>query len=187
MTRNMYITISTGLGLIILWVMLFYRPHWSNHNEHHKQIAQATIQLNDYHQTLSDLDEFIKMQAGLNKEKGELNSKLYTKADVLKLFAHLHQEADRLDLELYEITPPVEELLALNQTLPDPSKPQFLTIGIRLRGGFVEFGRFTQIVEQSDYFRGVRRCNIQGIPDDPYQSSFLLTFRALLGNIGATS
>ena len=130
---------------------------------------------------MARLDDFVKTHENLLQLRDELESKLYAKSDVLNLFALLRQQAEKHQLELVEISPPVEELLRLNRTVPDSVEPQFLSISLRLRGNYADVGRLVGVIEKSDHFRSIRHCQILGSGDDLGPPTCLLTFRSLLG------
>ena len=85
-------------------------------------------------------------------------------------------------VQVVEITPPVEELLELNRVLPDSTKPQFLTIGVRLSGDFIKFGQYVREIEEAPYFRGLQRCTIIGNREKNENQQLYVSFKALLGN-----
>jgi hypothetical protein len=82
---------------------------------------------------------------------------------------------------LIEITPPVSELLELNSLVPTAGEPQFLSLNIVMRGDYVAFGRYVELLERADYFQSVQSCVIIGREANNGQVTFSLGFKALLG------
>lgn len=172
-----------GLVVLSLWFFTAYVPHHREKKVTGQGIAEAEKQLADFQQTIAELPRIIKERKNLLSLRDDLDSKLYTKEDVLKLFDELDRQATRWEIELIEITPPVEELLYLNTIVPDSGQPQFLNIGLRLDGDYLRFGRFIETIEQADYFRGINRCKMQGHADDNTKITLHLGFKALLGSL----
>ncbi|UCD63337.1 MAG: hypothetical protein JSW34_11395 [Candidatus Zixiibacteriota bacterium] len=167
-----------------LWFFTAYVPHHKDSRTTKGALREAESQINDFRQTIAQLPAIIEQRKDLLSRRDDLDSKLYAKEDVLELFAELERQASRWQIEVTEITPPVEELLYLNTIIADSSMPQFLNIGMRLDGDYVSFGRFIQAVEKADYFRGINRCKMIGHADDRTKISLELGFKALLGNLG---
>ena len=174
---------AIGLTVCLLWFFFVYVPFHKEYRATNGQITNAESQLNDFQRTISELPRFIERQKNLLSLKNDLNSRLYTKKDVLKLFDRLQEEASAKHLSLNEITPPVEELLYLNSLIPDSGQPQFLNIGLKLEGDYVNFGKFVEVIEQADYFRGINLCKMYGHTDDNSKITLHLGFKALLGNL----
>ncbi len=183
MNRTILTYGTTAVVLLCAWFFGAYVPYQKDHDLLMNQIGKAETQLVDFQNTISELPAFIEKQRNLLSLKADLNSKLYTKNDVLRLFDALRYEARRKNVEVVEITPPVEELLYLNTIIPDSSKPQFLNIGLRMEGDFIGFGKFIQEMEHSDYFRGVNTCKVYAREDDKTKITMQFGFKALLGSI----
>lgn len=176
-----------AVGLVAVWVFSVYLPFNRKYNDGKARVKVAQQRLRDFEVTLGQLQEYIESCKSLESSMKELNERLYTKKDVIKLFQHLGSEADTNQLELVEITPPIEELLALNEVVQDTSKPLFLNIGLRLKGGYTDFGRFVKSVEKSPFYRGTKHCQITGAKEDIKELLFDYSFTALLGGIGEQS
>jgi len=182
MNRESYIYLLGGLFIIIVWLSVIFIPYQQDKQTFKTSISDNMRQLKDYELTMNLLPEYIKKKQGLDSLKNVLNSRLYTKEDVIKLFEELKKEATLNNLEVTEVTPPIEELILLNQMIPDSTKPQFLNIGINVRGDFVNFGRFVEVLEKSGYFRGINRCRLTGNRSgDKFGVDYYFGFKALLG------
>jgi len=175
-----YSLVLPALGC--LWFFAAYVPYHKAQSQKKAQIAEAEKQLADFQQTISELPRFIERHKNLISMRKDLNSKLYTKKDVLKLFHKLREEAGRKGVEVTEITPPIEELLYLNSIIPDSSQPQFLNIGLKVEGDFLGFGKYTEVIEAAEYFRGINGCRMFSHGDDNTKISILFDFKALLGS-----
>lgn len=181
MNRKSWIYISCSIVIVILWVFLQFIPYV----EKSAQITGLTIEaeqlLQDFTNTIDMLPEILKQKEQLLSQKLLLNSKLYTKAEVLNLFNELKTKAGIQQLEVTEITPSVEELLHLNSIVPDSTQPQFLNIGLNVVGSYINFGKFVTTLEKEKYFRGINRCIIVGKIDENDEISMFIGFKALLG------
>jgi Tfp pilus assembly protein PilO len=187
MNRPIIIYSVIGLCLLLVWFFAAYAPQHIQHEKLQTQLTEARAKLADYHNTLVELQAITKTRDELSIEKNKLNSILYTKHNILNLFEHLEEQLSSKNLSLKEITPPISELLELNANVGDTSKPQFLTIMLRVEGNYINFGRFVSNLEKSDYFRGVKRCQITNPPDEKEYTQFMIQFRALLGSFGTKS
>ncbi len=182
--KKMTITyVAIAIALCAIWFFAAYVPFHKEKEQASAEIIEAEKQLADFHRTISELPKYLERQKNLLTQRQDLNSKLYSKKDVLKLFETLRNEADIKNVEVTEITPPVEELLYLNSIVPDSSKPQFLNIGLSLEGDYVSFGKFIEKIERADYFRGINRCKMFGHADDKSKVTMHFGFKALLGNL----
>lgn len=187
MKKRLYIIGGIAVGIVLVWLALVYVPHQRAQIQLSAESAKARRQLADYNTTMAKLDDFVKTHENLNQLRGELESKLYTKSDILNLFDLLRQQAKEHQIEVIEISPPVEELLRLNRTVPDAVEPQFLSISLRLRGNYIDAGRLIGVIEKSDHFRSIRRCQILGSGDNLSPPTTVITFRSLLGFTGDES
>lgn len=181
---NIY-TVSTA-ALAVTWLLLVHVPQRQTHQTLRGQIEAAQGNLADYERTLDELQAFTRERESLLKVRREMNSQLYTKKDVLSLFARITDQAHQHNLMVKEITPPVEELIDLNRLVPDSTQPYFLTVGVRVEGDYIDFGRFVRSIEEAAYFRGMERCQILSPPDDGI-TSFQISLKTLLGDVGKRS
>lgn len=187
MNRPIIIYSVVALSMLLLWFFVAYAPQHIQHEAIQTQLTEARAKLADYHNTLVELQDITRTRDELSIQKNKLNSILYTKHNILNLFEHLEEQLSSKHLSLKEITPPISELLELNANVGDTSKPQFLTIMLRVEGNYIDFGRFVANLESSDYFRGVKRCQITNPPDKRDLTQFMIQFRALLGSFGRKS
>ncbi|MEW6412940.1 MAG: hypothetical protein AB1483_10795 [Candidatus Zixiibacteriota bacterium] len=182
MNRLVVTYASIAVALCCLWFFSIYAPGIKERETLSLQIVDAEKRLADFQQTIADLPLYIAKHKSLLELRNDLNSRLYTKKDVLKLFDKLKEEASVRNLVVTDITPPVEELLYLNTIIPDSGQPQFLNIGLIIEGDYINFGKFVQTVEQADYFRGINSCKMYGHADDKSKITLHFGFKALLGS-----
>ncbi len=175
---------SIGGALVLGWFLFLYTPIHKQRQQLALEIQKAQQQLDDYNRIMSELPRFVRLSRQLEQKRSELNTNLFAKDDILRLFEQLDTQARQQRLEITEITPPVEELLLLNRMVPDSTTPQFLSLTLKLKGDYVDFGKFLKIVEQSNYFRVINRCKITGSRGGDVNLRFELSFNALLGNFG---
>lgn len=187
MNKKAYIYFGVTLAFVLVWYFLFIAPMSKEKAELNSRLESAQSQLADFSATLAELENFLKLQEQLKNERVSLDSRLYAKEDIIRLFDQLKDQANQRNLAITEITPPVEELIRLNETVPDSTKPQFLTIGLRIEGAYTEFGRFVGDIEKAAYFRGINRCQISSGRKDFEKVAYSVTFKALLGRSGEKS
>ena len=174
-------------ALVAVWYFLGYRPLSSKQTELENRMAQARGELTDFRTTVASFPDELKTRQQLEATRRELNSALIAKQDILMLFRELETQAEARDLEITEITPPLEELLELNSIATSTDHPEFISIAVRMIGGYEDFGKYVAHIEQSSFFRGISECMVgMGAPDQAGLSMHL-RFKALLGNLQEAS
>ncbi len=176
-----------GLALLVAWGAMVFVPAERRAAKERSSEAAAKQRLLEVQQCIVQVPALLEAEKKMADRRLDLNSKLYARDDVLHLFDNLKSEAAQHKLQIEEITPPVEELLALNKTAGDADQPQFINMTVRLTGGYINFGRFVQALEGTDYFRGVNRCLVTGSADGKEPLQMTVGFKALLGTRGVTS
>ncbi len=182
MNNNLTKFTVTIIAILLFWTVFVYYPAQSKLSEISKDKQELSAQLADFRKTVSQLPEFINTFQNLESIRKTLNEKLYTKQDVLRLFDRLDSLAVSYNLHLYEITPPVSELLYLNKIVSDSTKPLHLNITLKLRGDYVNFGKFSEILEKEKYFQKLNHCQIIGSRREYFKLNHLLGFKAILGS-----
>lgn len=187
MNRRLLTFFGLALAIVVLWFFLLEQPAARKQRLIESELKALEAKLADYRTTVADLPSALQQQHRLQSSRAELASKLYAKEDILELFRQLDTDVRSHDLRITEISPPIHELLALNDKLQKPDEPLFLNIRLTIRGGFLDFGRFVVGLEKAPYFRGVNRCAVTGsaVPGDP--TIFMIDFKALLGSTEAAS
>jgi len=123
----------------------------------------------------------------LEKFRQELNSALIAKQDILELFRELDRQAGKRNLEIREITPPLEELLMLNSVASTPGQPEFINITLKMEGSFRDFGEYLAYIENAGFFRGINQCGASIGSPDQHGLDLMVEFRALLGSFTEAS
>ncbi len=173
--------------IIGIWFLVIFTPYVENKKSLNAKITADHIKLSDFEQTIHILPKYLTELKSLKEQRSSLNSKLYTKEEVINLFERLKKTANSQHLEVTEITPPIAELLHLNSMIPDSTNPQFLNIGVRVSGSYIEFAKFIKIIEKESFFRGVNACRILGSKDYNKELDLYIGFKALLGHTGDQS
>ena len=168
-------------GVIIgLWYFILYAPAHENLSDVRNKIAEAEVRMADYQRTLNEVPVFLRAQAKMADMRRSLDAQLYAKQDILDLFDWLERQAVERDLLLMEITPPVEELLSLNSTMLTSEQPPFLNVNLKLRGGYIEFGKYIETIEQASFFRGINTCSVIASADESEKPFLHLNLKVLL-------
>jgi len=175
------------LGLAAAWGLFLFIPSQRQATERRTAATAAQQRLTEVQSMVAQVPAILKADEIMSNRRSEENSKLYGREDVLHLFDHLKAEASNYHLGVEEITPPVEELLALNKSMAQSNQPQFINMTVRLSGGYIDFGRFVRSLEEADYFRGVNSCLVTGSPDGKEPLQLAIGFRALLGALRETT
>lgn len=173
--------------MIALWYFLLYVPTHSELQSTREEITTTENQLADYSRTIEQLPAFIQADQNLEVMRRQLNSSLYAKNDILKLFRELTRDAETNGLKLIQISPPVSELLELNNQASADNKPLLLDITLDFQGRYIDFGQFISRLETKPYFRSARSCLIRGQLTPSPAIDMSLSFKALLGTVEVTS
>ncbi len=183
MKSHLLIYSLIGVISIIAWVFLALIPNYGKYNAVASEIYIAEQKLADFHQTILLLPEFIKTRNELAQRKAALNSSLYTKENILSLFEKLYLLADKNQVEIVEVTPPIEELLQINRITPDSIGLMFLNIALRIEGNYEDYGKFVSAIESEPFYRGPNHCNITSTYDRRLDVQYHIGFKSLLGSL----
>ncbi len=187
MKNRLPLFVAAGLGMIALWYFFAFSPYRVERKSVDDRLVSARAELRDFNSTLSQLPLIVQTRNELLQNVNDVNSKLYAKGDLLRLFADLRAKAGDYGLHITEISPPVSELLALNKNLPDSAAPQFLNLTVGLTGDYLRLGQFVTGLERSPYFRGVNTCSITGKPAAAGDLQIYIGFKAMLGVVAEES
>ena len=183
MKKRYFITIGIALAIALTWLLYLMSPGIQERDSLRTAAAEAEKQLAGFRQIMFEFPDFFNSRKQLLQQKKHLLSKLYSKAELLKLFDQLKQAAEVCDLRLVEISPSVEELLALNRSLPDEVTPRPLDITVRLLGDLRNIGEYIEKTSSRDFYQGLTRCVISNPDDGRRLSHVTYSFRAILGTI----
>ena len=187
MKRRLALYSGIALTLLVVWSLLLYSPLGKELASARVRAQQAEQQIAEFRRIMAELPVYLQTHRNLHQNRTDINEALYAKDDILQLFALISNRAQALNLKVLEITPPVEELLLLNNIMPNPDKPPFLNLTVRLRGGYSNFGNYVAFLESAEFFRGVNICQITTSPDQTAPTDYLIGFQALLGQTEETS
>jgi len=175
------------IAVILAWGYLVYYPYRVKHDEASRERAEAQQTLMELDRFMAQVPTIVSTQKNIESHRIDLNSHLFAKGDIINLFDHLTADAGHFGLRVEEISPPVSELLKLNETMSQAEKPLFINVTLRLSGDYLAFGRFVGLLESEKYFRGFSTCLIHGDVEGRSPLQMTVAFKALLGTAGATS
>ncbi len=169
-----------GISIVTLWYLFLISPAHTVQAKLQSDLTATQVQLEDFQATLNQLPVYLQTRDGINREISVINSRLFSRQEMLGLFDHVEQLAKEQGLSVTEVAPHIEELLALAQSAPSPGQPQTLNLDIRLIGDYLSFGQFVELLEKQAYFKAVDKCLISDSPDLSGRLLFDLRFKALL-------
>jgi len=187
MNRQSLLYSLAGISLLAAWLLLAYLPQKREDQRLRAAIATATWEVNDFNRIVGELPKYLETYKDLSLRRSHLTSSLYAKQDILDLFRQLGTAAASHNLNLTEISPPVDELLALNRSNPGANEPQFLNITMAFRGTYLDFGRFVNDLEKTVYFKGVNSCFVRGHQTPEPQVDCTISFRAMIKSAAEAS
>ncbi|MFH2035794.1 MAG: hypothetical protein ABIJ45_05270 [Candidatus Zixiibacteriota bacterium] len=181
MNKIYYIVASIALSVILLWGIFFIKPLLNQKNMLKVELETANATLNDYQNILKEFNLQFQAHQELLKQKEHLLSYLYTKDDIIRLFDELLLKSSNYGITITEITPSVEELIALNKTIADENKPIHLDIALKMKANTINAGKFIGEIESQKYYKGFNFCNINNSDfNDPF-TDVHYSFKAILG------
>jgi Tfp pilus assembly protein PilO len=186
MKRTGLMYLAAGAVLAAVWFVFLLQP--SRHEQAALQAESEMIQgrLDNFRTTMMQLPGYVRTEQELASVKRELNARLYAREEILELMRLLEREAEKRNLVLVDITPPVEELLELGNNAKTDA-PSFLNLRLELQGGYEDFGRYVGLLESSPFFRGANYCRVVSASEVGTQTQYILAFKALLGSMEAAT
>jgi Tfp pilus assembly protein PilO len=181
MKKQVAISLSIILALGLLGFFFLISPQVEERMTIRASLVAANGNLDDFRKTMLQFPEYFDHEKEIFQTKKLMVSQLYTKENLIKLFDELKTQALQADLNLLEISPSVEELLALNHQLPSDSQVQQLNLIIRLNGNFRNLGKFIKAIEAERFYQGINFCKIAGTSEGETAPEMALGFKALLG------
>jgi Tfp pilus assembly protein PilO len=149
-----------GVALILGAFLFLISPQINKRREIKASYAAAQEQLEDFRRTLARFPELFSDEKILEQRRRQLATTLFSKEELLVLFGSLEKMALERDLVLLEITPSIEELLALhNRRDRDNNLPQ-LNLAVRVSGSFKDIGEYIKTVERESFYNGLNFCRI---------------------------
>jgi Tfp pilus assembly protein PilO len=183
MKKRHVIIITIILAITLVWLLVLMSPRIEERDHLRATVADTEKQLDDFRRIMFEFPDFFNSRKQLLEQKKHLLSKLYSKAELLKLFEQLTQTAKMCGLALVEISPSIEELLALNRSLPDESYPRPLDITVRLQGDLSRVGNYIEKTSARSFYQGTTRCVISNSAAGQKLSQVTYSFKAILGTI----
>ncbi|SYZ72509.1 hypothetical protein TRIP_C20624 [Candidatus Zixiibacteriota bacterium] len=184
MKKTILIYSATAVGLAAIWFFLLMAPLMQKNRETRVAIDTAEQKLTDMERILLEFPEKFRSEHDLLMQKKILVAQLYSKEDLIKLFDNIKSKAASADLNLLEITPSIEELLALNSRAGTDDQPQELNLTVRLSGGLHNLGQFINQMEDEKFYQGTNFCKINGTYGGKSYPEMAYGFKAVLGTLG---
>lgn len=181
-SRHLVMAIA-ALGIGFMHYILLLQPAYEKKAELTRKQQEASELMADFKNTMLTAPEYFRMHRDILDRKESVNSKLFSKEDLIRLFDNLEIRASRYGLKVTEITPSINELLRLNRSFPSGNEPQILNMSIMLKGDFISAGKLIREIENEKFFNGPVLCRISNRSDDRTDSDILFSFKAILGTI----
>lgn len=166
---------------LVLWYVFLITPEVNRQNEIEVKLAETRNRIDDFKRIMHQFSEYFDAHLEISGARASLISKLYSKADLLKLFECIEQKISNNDLQLIEISPSVEELLALNRKFADDNHLQPLDIIVRWRGSLQNTGSFIEAIEAENFYQGVNHFKISNPAEGRPYSDIEYGFKVILG------
>jgi len=179
--KKLILTYSASLLLIVvLWFLFLISPLTIKRQEIKASYSEALSKLEDFRITMIEFPEHFANQKEMEKKKELIMSQLFSKEDLLRLFGALQKKASDFNLVLLEITPSIEELLAMNSQALQNNLPRPLDITVKLNGRFSDIGEYVKSVEAEKFFHGMDFCKISSTSEGHASPSIDFGFKVIL-------
>jgi hypothetical protein len=165
----------------ILWLLFLVMPQMRMKAENNNAINEADIRLAEMQKMMASFPREFSTSQEIKLEKAIDLSREYSREQLLELFDQMRRHAVAENLAVLEISPSVEELLALNRSLTQNKDLPQLNLTIRLNGSLRNLAGYIKNIESEKFYLGTNFCHIatpssgQGYPDMSY------SFRTILG------
>ncbi|MDZ4722383.1 MAG: hypothetical protein SGI97_00505 [candidate division Zixibacteria bacterium] len=181
MKTRLTLFLGITLGLIAAWYLFLFAPAMNNQSALLAQVAQTESELARLNQTMLEIPTYLEKRNNLLNSRIVLNSKLFGKAEILSMLGDIRACARDAGIKIVDITPPVSELLAIQQDVSSDSLiPLFINLGLQLNGDFFRLGRFVEQIEQSPFFRTANSCGIVQSPQSEHDLNMAISMRVIL-------
>ncbi|UCD17663.1 MAG: hypothetical protein JSV44_01820 [Candidatus Zixiibacteriota bacterium] len=185
--RQRYLIIFASLiGMTALWFLFLLSPVIRQRQEISAKTVETKDRLVEFNRIMADFPRHFKLEKEFLKRRELLSSQLYSKGDLIRLFDEFEGIAQKHHVRLIEISPSIEELLALNRRAAKDTLPQILEISLQINGPFCDAGEFIREIEARSFYKGLRFCRIINDVDGRKTSDIKYTFMAVLGTMKVT-
>lgn len=183
--KNTIILSLALLALVVASIFLVQRPIEDSYQEVSIENQSFHTKIDQYGLKFRRVNEILQRRNLLSSQRSLLLSTLYSCAEALKLVENIDSRADRLNLNIREISPPVSELLQIGNTHPGDSAPHFLNISVGMTGGFKEAGIFLEEIQEENWFWDLNSMHIRAREEGKVPAEYAMSFRAILGPVNA--
>ncbi|MCH9031913.1 MAG: hypothetical protein IIB00_06600 [candidate division Zixibacteria bacterium] len=180
-------TIMLSLALVafvVASVFLVQRPIEESYRDVSIEFQNLSAKIERYGLKFRRVNEILQRRNSLSSKRSLLLSTLYSCQEAMKLVENIDSRATRLNLNIGEISPSVNELLQIGNTLPGDSTPHFLNISVGMTGGFKEAGIFLEEIQEENWFWNLNSIHIRAREEGKVPAEYALSFKAILGPVG---
>jgi len=175
------VTIAAVLLSLAGWHFFLVRPQLEKKENIDANLTESRKRLTDLRRLMVQFHEYFETRRELAHARESFMSKLYSRDELIRLFDKFETLAERQELLLVEISPSVEELLALNKKFVDDHNPHPLDITIKFRGDLKSAGEYIKSIETESFYKGANFCKVSNPVDGRHISDVDFGFRVILG------
>lgn len=181
--KRLYAIGGIGVGLLALWYLVLFVPGQRKLTSIRDETSALKAQIDNLSLTVAQLPQALKTKRALDSALARLREGMYSREELLGLFADCERLAVAHRLSLVEIAPPVDELIRIYEATRTDTLPQFLNLTLRLRGDYLALGRFSEALEGAPFFRGIVSTQLAGHVERPGPIEATIGFKAMVGEI----
>lgn len=185
--KRLHLITGAGVALMAIWYLLVFVPGQKKLTATREEASALKAQIDNISLTVAQLPQILKTRAALDSALSRLREGMYSRDELLGLFADCKRLAADHRLRLIEIAPPVDELIRIYEATRTDTLPQFLHLTLKLRGDYMAIGRFSEALENAPFFRGIVQTQLAGQVERPGPIDATIGFKAMVGEIPEAS
>jgi len=183
MKKVYLITVIALFTTVTAWHLLLMLPQTREKNRMTVSLVDSENKIHDLKKIITEIPRNFTAENQMLMRKRNLMSKLYSRDDIINLLDEISRKSSLNNVELVEISPSIEMLLALNKIGADQNNLQTLDITMRLQGTLKNIGQYIRGIENHSFYRGVNSCRISNPIEGKQASDVYYSFKALLGTL----
>ena len=181
MKRVVIISLAAVAAICLGWYSLWERPSHARFAALRSQIVEEKQQLAAGREGMAKLGsllhEFHSFQSGLAAPSSAAGSD-----EVTTLYRLLESLCQKNTYQLDQITPSLQELVAIVKTRQGTSEAASIPVMIKVRGDYRGLAGLVEEIEQSRYFHHLLGCRVTGSQEQNPSCTMEFSFAASLNN-----
>lgn len=165
---------------VCLYAILVY-PASRERIQEQTRATEINAKLTEYSSSVVTIESIASARDSLRNVSEILNERLYARADVMALVERLSSLCQDANITLRELSPSVNQLLAMNAVQPSSTEPQFLELSLRVTGGIKDVAQWMQTLTKEPFFILTNSIHAFSREQGVIPAEYVINFTAALG------